>query len=164
MGDRLINIENHNYFLEIQKRTKNFLFKLIEQAELIVTPESNILITQAKILHQQLNYVNNHVVIATPKKFQFGDVVFDTYLKRWAKSGSVKHSPTKFDEQMTGIFLGYRTIFTGSTENVDGFYYFIQEKSHRTALVAYSSNRNPVYVPVENLQQFSDRKKLNLPG
>jgi len=95
---------------------------------------------KVKVLAKMVRYRNHE-----NRKNSYGRE-FSVKAKYW-----VKREITK----VNGIFLGYRTLYNGYVDEIiDEGLIFISESHFQVALVACSPNKNPVYVPLDSIEEI----------
>jgi hypothetical protein len=83
---------------------------------------------------------------------EFGQKILVSQKYRRVKRGFKKEYVAE-PFNAVGVFLGRRTITNGETDRDSEYGYSWMAKEHiRAALVAFSPNENPVYVPLDAIE------------
>ena len=81
---------------------------------------------------------------------KMGDRVVITERYRKTRSGKYGVTQKRIPFGKEGLFIGQRTIKEGWREfDSESGWYFVPKNHIRVALVVYSENENPVYVPLD---------------
>jgi len=85
--------------------------------------------------------------------------ITERYKRAWSgyhdnKISNYKHW-VKHSINVTGVIIGFRTLSNGVNHSGDyGETYYEAKEHFKVAVVVYSPNENPVYVPLDSIKEI----------